>query len=133
MDLGDSARLLLRLTVGGLMLLHGIAKVGKGIAPIADHLVARGLPGVLANAVFLGELLAPVLILLGIATRVGGALVAATMVVAVWLVHSDDLGRLGRAGGWSLELQALFLVGGVCIVLLGSGRYGVTRGRGSWD
>lgn len=133
MDLGDAARLLLRLTVGGLMLMHGVAKVKRGIAGIADHLVARGLPGVLANAVFLGELLAPLLIILGVASRIGGALVAVTMVVAVWLVHTDEIGRLTRSGGWSLELQALYLVGGVCIVLLGSGRYGLTRGRGSWD
>lgn len=133
MDLGDLGRLLLRLTVGGLMLLHGIAKMKKGVAGIADQFVARGLPGVLANLVFLGEVLGPILILVGIATRVGGALVASTMIVAVWLMHSADLFRLGRSGGWSLELQALFFVGGVCIVLLGSGRYGITRGRGSWD
>lgn len=133
MDLGDLARLLLRVSVGGLMLLHGIAKVRKGIAPITDQLVARGLPGVLANLVFLGEVLAPALLILGIASRIGGALVAATMMVAVWLMHTGDIARLGRSGGWSLELQALFFVGGVCVALLGSGRYAVTRGRGSWD
>ena len=133
MDLGDLGRLVLRLSVGGLLLLHGIAKLKKGVAPIADQFVARGLPAVLANAVFLGEVLGPALVIVGIASRVGGALIAATMIVAVWLMHAGDLTRLGRSGGWSLELQALFFVGGVCIMLLGSGRYGATRGRGSWD
>lgn len=133
MDLGDLGRLLLRLSVGGLLLLHGIAKVKKGVASISDHFVAHGLPGVLAYAVYLGEVLAPALVILGIATRVGGALISMTMIVAVWLVHTGDLTRLARSGGWALELQALFFVGGLCIALLGSGRYGVTRGRGSWD
>lgn len=133
MELGDLGRLLLRLAVGGLMAMHGYAKLHRGVAGIADQFVARGLPGALANAVFLGEVLGPALVILGIASRVGGALIAATMVVAVWLMHTGDLGHLGRSGGWALELQALYFVGGVCIVLLGSGRYGLTRGRGSWD
>lgn len=133
MELGDVGRLILRLSVGGLLLLHGIKKLSKGIAPIADQFVSRGLPAVLSNAVFLGEILGPALVIAGIASRVGGALIAATMIVAVWLMHLDDVTHLGRSGGWALELQALYFVGGVCIMLLGSGRYGVMRGRGSWD
>ena len=133
MDLPDLARLLLRLTVGGLFALHGLAKLRRGAASIGDQLVAHGLPAALSNLVFLGEVLGPLLVILGIGTRIGGGLIAATMLVAVWLMHLGDLGSFGRSGGWALELQALYLVGGVCIALLGAGRYAVTRGRGSWD
>lgn len=133
MDLGDLARLVLRLSVGGMFLMHGVSKLRKGVDPIVSELVATGLPGALAKLVYVGEVVAPLLVILGVAARLGGALIAATMLVAVWLMHIDDLGHLGRGGGWAIELQALYFFGGVCIALLGSGHYGIMRGRGNWD
>lgn len=133
MDLPDLARLILRVSVGGLLGLHGISKLRHGVEAISTQMIGRGLPGSLAHLVFLGEVVGPLLVILGIATRVGGVLMAGNMLVAVWLMHGGDLGHLGRGGGWVLELQALYFVGAVCIALLGSGRYSIMKGRGSWD
>ena len=47
----DFGRLLLRLTVGGLMLFHGLHKLIGGIDGIAGMLVAKGLPGFIAYGV----------------------------------------------------------------------------------
>jgi putative oxidoreductase len=126
----EIGKLMLRLSVGGLMLPHGIAKIFRGVEGIATRFADAGLPGQLAYLVYLGEVVAPVLMIVGFWSRVGAALVAGTMVVAVWLAHMDDVFALTRGGGWGVELQALFFFGAVASALLGPGRYGLSRGRG---
>ena len=121
----DLARLLLRIAVGGLMLCHGLYKLRHGVGGIASSVTAHGLPSAVAYGVYLGELLAPIAVLLGIFTRPAAAIVAVDMIVAVWLAHTGDLFHLGKAGGYALELQALYLVGALALALLGSGRYAV--------
>lgn len=119
--MNDLGLLLLRLTVGGLMIPHGIAKIEHGTAGIAKMLEANGLPDVLQYGVYAGELAAPVLIILGFFTRIGALVLAGNMVVAVYLAHMADLTKLNAFGGWAVELQAFFLLGAVCIFLLGAG------------
>jgi putative oxidoreductase len=55
------------------------------------------------------------------------------MIVAVALVRMGDVGSLGKTGGWAIELEALFALGGAAVYCLGSGRYALSRGRGTWD
>lgn len=118
----DLGRLLLRLTVGVLVLLHGIAKLPTGPAGIAEMLRAHELPGILAWGVYLGEVLAPLLLIAGVWTRAAALVVAVNMVVAIALAHGADVGRLGPQGGWAIELQACYLFGALAIALLGAGR-----------
>ncbi len=123
--LDDLAKLLLRVTLGGLMLLHGIAKIQNGIDPIIDAVANAGLPPVLAYGVFLGEVLAPLLLIAGVWTRLAAGVIAINMVVAIALMHATDFGTLTRSGGWALELQAFYLVVALGIALLGAGRFGL--------
>mgnify|MGYP003582455442 CR=1 FL=1 len=129
----DLGKLTLRLAIGVLLLLHGIAKLLNGIGPIEGMIAARGLPAVLAWAVYIGEVIAPLLLILGIYTRLGGLLVVANMVVAIALAHSTHLFQLGSSGGWRLELQGLFLFGGLAIALLGAGRYSAGGSAGRFN
>lgn len=129
----DTGKLLLRLAVGGLMLFHGVSKVQSGVGWMVDMLRGKGLPGPLAYGSYVGEVVAPILILLGLFTRPAGLLVAFTMVMAVGLVHMGDLAKLTPHGGWALELQAFYFLGGVCLFFTGAGRYSVTRGRGAFN
>lgn len=123
------AALLLRLAVGGLLLLHGIKKLRmgfeEGIAGIKPMLVEHGLPDVLAYGVYVGEIAAPVLLILGLFVPLAGLAVSATMGMAIFLAHQDDLLKLNQGGGWAIELAALFLVGGIVCALLGSGSIGL--------
>ena len=121
------AKLLLRLGVGGMMLLHGIAKVGSdaSAAFIKGSLMTNGLPTFLYYGVFIGELLAPLLIIAGLYSRIGGLLVAGNMVFAIFLVHMSEIFKLNGYGGWEIELQMFYLLGGLCIAFLGSGRYAI--------
>ena len=120
----DLAKLILRVALGAMILLHGIAKLKAGVAPIEGMLQAHGVPGVLAYAVYIGEVFAPFLVLLGFHARVGAMLIAINMVVAVLLAHMGQLGQLdARGGGWALELQGMFFAVAIAIALIGPGRY----------
>lgn len=128
----DVGKLVLRVSVGGCMLFHGIAKLRNGIGGIVGEVHAHGLPTAFAYGVYLGEVVGPLLVLVGWATRVGAGLVAFDMLVAVWLAHASQVFALGKAGGWALELQGLYLFGAVAVALLGPGRYAASRGKGRW-
>ena len=120
-------KLVVRLTVGILMLFHGIAKVlhPGTLDFIGGALTGAGLPGVLAYGVYLGEILAPLMIILGIQARIGGLIVVLNMLFAILLVHTGDLFSLTDHGGWRLELQGFYLFGGLAIMFLGSGRMAI--------
>lgn len=121
----DLARLILRLALGFLVLLHGISKLLNGIGPVEDLLAAHGLPVILAWGVLIGEILAPAMLILGLHTRVAAVLVIVNMLFAIILAHQHELLALKSNGGWALELQALFLVNAVLVLMLGPGRFRV--------
>lgn len=121
----DMGKLVLRLTVGMLMLLHGIFKLQNGVGGVVGMLGSQGLPGFLAYGVYVGEVLGPVLVIIGLYTRIGAVLIIGNMLVALALAHSQELFSLGSMGGWALELQGMFLFGAVAIALLGAGKLSV--------
>jgi putative oxidoreductase len=124
-SLEDAGKLLLRVTLGVLVLLHGIAKIFGGPAFVIGLLEKLGLPGELGYAVFIGEGIAPLLMIFGAFTRIAALLVAANMVVAVLLVHMDKLLVLDKTGGWALELEGMFFLTALAVALLGPGRYSI--------
>ena len=119
----DLGKLTIRLTLGGLMLFHGIAKLLHGVGFIEGELASHGLPAFLAYGVFIGELIAPLMVLLGYHTRIGALLIVFNMLVAIVLVHANQLLSLGGNGGWALELQSFFLFTALALMFLGPGRY----------
>lgn len=129
----DLGKFVLRMIIGFTVILHGIGKLVNGIGPIEGMVMAHGMPAIMAWGVFVGELIAPALILLGFYSRLGGLLVAINMIVAIMLAHTSQIFQLNAMWGWSLELQGLFLFGGVAIALLGAGRYSVAGRNGHWN
>lgn len=121
-------KLVLRLTVGGLILLHGLHKVlhPDSLTFINNQLTAIDLPAVLSYGVYVGEVLAPLMIIFGVLARLGGLLVVVNMIFAIALAHSSQLLTLTQHGGWALELQAFYLFGGLAIFALGSGRFALS-------
>ena len=120
-------KLILRLALGGLIIFHGISKVlnPASIEGISKSLANLGMPGPFAYAVFLGEVLAPLLILFGLYSRVGGLLVMINMIFAVLLNHTAQFMTLSKSGGWALELQGFYFLCGLTVFFLGSGRFAV--------
>jgi putative oxidoreductase len=119
------ASLLLRGTLGLLILLHGIAKVVGGPGFILNVVAKAGLPSFVAYGVYIGEVLAPLLLIAGLWTRAAAAVVAVNMLFALMLVHTGDLFSLTKTGGWALELQALYFVSAIAIALMDGGRFSV--------
>ncbi|MCB2219294.1 MAG: DoxX family protein [Bacteroidetes bacterium] len=125
----DTGILVLRVSIAILMLLHGINKLAKGVAGIAKMLADQGLPEWLAWGVYLGEIVAPLMIILGIRTRLAAFTLAFTMLAAVYLAHSDDLLVLTKTGAWGIELQALYFFAALTLVFTGGGRYAISRNK----
>ncbi len=121
-------KLILRLALGVLMLFHGISKLVNPVGAInyvSSQLAAAGLPTFLAYGVFAGEVIAPLLIILGIYSRIGALMVVVNMMFAVMLAHGAQLFMLSKSGGWALELQAFYLFTGLALCFMGSGRMAV--------
>jgi putative oxidoreductase len=120
-------KLILRLTLGVLILFHGVSKIlNPGyLDSIGKQLASIGLPIAVAYGVYFGEVLAPLMIILGVFARVGGLLVVVNMVFALLLAHRDQLLTLSKSGGWALELQGFYLFCGIAIFFLGSGRMAI--------
>ena len=120
----DIGKLVLRLTLGILLLLHGVAKIFGGVGGISGMLQGIGLPGVLAYGVYIGEVLAPLLVIIGLFARIGALIIVVNMVTAIYLAHLNDIFTLAKAGGgWALELQGFFLFTAVAVALIGPGRF----------
>ena len=124
----DVGKLILRLTLGILILLHGIAKIFGGIDGLEKTVAGAGLPSVLAYGVYVGEVLAPLLVIFGFYARFGAAIIVVNMLFAIFLAHRTDLFLLTRSGGWALELQGFFLFTALALVFMRPGRFGINRG-----
>ena len=72
----DLGKLILRVTVAGLLIFHGISKLKAGIGWMAGPLGAAHLPFALGYGVYVAEVLAPVLLVLGIFTRPAAVIIA---------------------------------------------------------
>jgi putative oxidoreductase len=119
----DLGKLILRVALGVLILLHGIAKLRGGVWPIEGMVVAHGWPSYIAYGALIGEVLGPLLLLAGFYARLGAALIAINMVFAFALVHLGQLTQLNEQGGWALELQGMYVATAIALVLLGPGRF----------
>ena len=121
----DIAKLLLRVTVGILILFHGVEKIIHGIPSVRSMVVNAGLPEFLAYGVYFGEIVMPILILLGLYARVASLVLAFNMFAAIFLAYGNSIFSLGKYGAPAIELPLLYLVMCVVIFLLGSGKYAV--------
>ena len=122
----DIARLLLRLTAG-LMLFHGVHKLLHGIDGIKALVAGAGLPQFFAYGVYVGEVIAPIMVILGYYTRIGALIMTFTMANAIYLAYRADLFSLGKQGGPVIELPILYLLLSVAVALAGPGKFALNR------
>jgi putative oxidoreductase len=126
----DLGKLLLRFAVGGLMLFHGIHKLIDGVGGIGGMLAAKGLPEFIAYGVLVGEVVAPILIIIGVLTRPAALTLAFTMIVAWLMVGMGKTWALDKTGAWAIESLVYFFIAALALAWLGAGRYAL--GRGEW-
>jgi putative oxidoreductase len=124
----DAGLLVLRLGLGALLLFHGVYKVTHGVAWIAGPLSGAGLPAWLQYGVYIGEVLAPVLVILGLWTRPAAFVIAIDMFMAIFLARRGDVSKVNPAGGgWAIELELMYLAAALALALAGGGRYGLGK------
>ena len=104
----DLGLLLLRLSVGGLMLFHGIHKLVYGVGFIGGMLAQLGLPSFIAYFSLAAELVAAIMIVAGLWTRLAAVIMAGNMVVAILMAHLGTFFTVDPVtGGWAVELPML--------------------------
>ena len=127
----DLGLLLLRITIAGLMLFHGVAKLSS-LTGIKNMLLKSGLPELLAYGVYITELIAPILILIGLRTRLAAIVFFFGMMAAMFLAHSDNIFAISKTGALEIELILLFAFGALALFFTGSGKYSVSSSN-QWD
>ena len=128
----DLGKLLLRLS-SAMMLFHGFAKFNhSSMEYIKSTLTAVGLPEFIFYGVFIGEIVAPIMMIFGIASRLGGLVLAFNMVVALFLSHRTTLFNLTEKGSLSIELDVFYIVIGLCVAFFGSGKFSLKMCH-RWD
>ena len=124
----DVGLFLLRLALGGILLFHGIFKLTHGVEWIKQPLGTLGLPGFLAYGTYVAEVVAPLLLMLGLWARIAALVVAFDMLMAIALVLRPRIFTINEmGGGWAIELEALILVVALALCLTGPGRYVIGR------
>lgn len=106
----QAAMVLLRVALALLLLFHGWAKISKGVGGIESLVLKAGMPGWVAYGAYLGEVVAPLLMLVGLWVVPAALIVVVHMLFALVLAHTGHVLRLSASGGWALELEAFFLV-----------------------
>ncbi len=128
----DLGILILRISIGALMLLHGMGKLNGGLGFIQGMLSEKGLPSFFAYGTLVGEILAPLAIIIGFRTRIASTIFAFNCLVAILLVHSNEIFSLNEHGGWTIELLGLYLFGAIALFFTRAGKYAISKNN-AWD
>lgn len=123
----DIGKLILRLTLAILMLFHGVGKLRYGVSGVEGLLQSHGLPALLAYGAFVGEVLGPLLVIIGLYTRIGALFMVLNMIAAIALAHGSELVDFRQSGAWALELQGFFLFTAIAVFLIGPGKFSIDR------
>lgn len=114
--------LLLRLGFGGLMLTHGIPKMlevfNGNLEVVGDPIGVGAL--VTSILVIIGEVLSPVLVIIGYKVRFTAIPAIITMAVAAFMIHGAD--PLAKK-----EMALLYLIGFTTIAIMGAGKYSLSK------
>ena len=129
----DIAKLLLRITCGGILLFHGIHKVFVEVDHVKVIVKNAGLPEALAYGNIIGEFIAPIFVLVGFKTRIAALIIVFNMLMSILIAHPDIVFSVNDFGGWMIETNMLYMMTAVVLFFSGAGRYSLSKGVGRWD
>ena len=126
---GSMTSLILRLTLGGVLLPHGYQKI-TNFNNVLYHLQHDyKVPAFLAVTAILVEFIAPLLLLAGVATRIMAGLLIILMTGAILmgnhLQHGFFMNWFGNQKGEGFEYHLLAIGIGIAIIISGSGKWSV--------
>jgi putative oxidoreductase len=104
-----------------------IDKALHGITFIKGLLKFQGVPEILAYGIYVGEIFAPIFLIIGWKSRLWAGVIVFNMAVAIYLTKMGALLKLGAHGAWAVEVPMFYLFSALAVVLLGSGKYAIMR------
>ena len=87
------------------------------------------LPAFVAYGVYIGEVVAPLFVIVGAWTRIASLVVVFNMIMAILLEAHRNVAVIQRTGAWGLEAEAFYLLTALVIALIGPGKYALVRER----
>ena len=131
----DIALLILRLTLAVVIWPHGAQKAlgwfgGPGLAGTVGGLGSLGVPPALAYLVIAVEFVGPILLVLGVITRLAALGIAVDMTVAALTVHVANgffMNWTGQQKGEGFEFHLLVVGTALALVVAGPGRVAIMR------
>jgi putative oxidoreductase len=124
--------LIIRIGISFTMLIYGITKLIYGIDFINDVFTQHGLPSFFGYGIFIGEIIAPILIILGFRTKLAGLVFAINCLAAILMVQLPNLLKLNEFGGWAIGPIFIYMIFGVALIFTGAGKYAVSVNN-KWD
>jgi len=125
----DLSWLVVRLTVGAILLEHGIVKLmGPGVTGFARGLANRGFEPALplAYIVFANETVGAVCLMLGLFTRFFAASIAIEFAIITFIAHfGNGFAWTSARGGWEYPLLWGLMI--FAVALRGGGPYSLDR------
>ena len=120
----DVALALVRIMLGVVFVAHGSQKVlgifgGSGLQQFVSWITSLGVPAIFGYAAALCELFGGLMLLFGIASRLGALMIIPVMVAAIILVHLKS----GFFGPQGFEYPLVLLICALAIFLGGSGAF----------
>lgn len=127
----DIGLLLIRIAIAGLMLFHGVAKLGN-IDGIMRMLSQNGLPEFMAYGVYITEIVAPILMIIGYRTRLASLAFFLGMLFIIGLAHANDIFLITDKGALKSELILLYSFGALALFFTGAGKIALSK-TNVWD
>ena len=117
----DLGLLLLRVGISGMMLVHGIPKISKLFESPVEFGDPLGVGAMLSLILALiGEVVAPIFIILGYKTKLAAIPALITMLVAAFVVHAKD-------DFYTKEKALLYGLCFLVIAIAGAGKYAIEK------
>ena len=132
----DTTGLIMRLTLGGVMLPHGLQKVfglfgGAGLQATMNAFTTKmGLPAPLAVLVILAESAGALSLIFGFFTRLCALGIALVMGGAIYLVHGQHgffMNWFGRQSGEGFEYHLLAIGLALALFIHGGGKWSLDQ------
>lgn len=131
----DWSSLILRLTLGVVMVPHGAQKLfgwfgGGGVSGTAGFFESVGIPGALVYLVILAEFFGGLALIVGLLSRVWAVAIAAVMMGAIFTVHASNgffMNWFGNQTGEGFEFHLVAIAIALALAIRGSGALSVDR------
>lgn len=120
------ALLIARIGLGINLMLHGYFKLFNGVSSVKNHIISLGLPGWLCFSAYIAEIVMPMLLMLGLFTRIASVIIFIYSLFCVYLFY-PKFWLLLSSGGLVAEKFLLYATLSACLFFCGSGRYAVKQ------